>query len=55
MPIMIGGFGNILIPVIVGGQDMVFPRLNAFSFWLVAAATVLMMLATVVDNGVGCG
>jgi heme/copper-type cytochrome/quinol oxidase subunit 1 len=32
MPIMIGGFGNILLPIIIGAQDMIFPRLNAMSF-----------------------
>jgi cytochrome c oxidase subunit 1 len=32
MPILIGGFGNILIPIHLGAQDMIFPRLNALSF-----------------------
>jgi hypothetical protein len=31
MPILIGGFGNLLVPVLIGASDMIFPRLNALS------------------------
>ena len=34
IPVSIGGFGNWLLPLILGRQDISFPRLNNFSFWL---------------------
>lgn len=55
MPIMIGGFGNILIPVMIGAQDMIFPRLNALSFWLLFNSLILAFLSSIIDGGVSSG
>jgi cytochrome c oxidase subunit I len=33
MPVL-AGFANYLIPLMIGARDMVFPRLNAMSYWV---------------------
>lgn len=39
----IGGMANYLVPLMIGAEDMAFPRLNAFAFWINIPAIVLLL------------
>ncbi|GAC1427638.1 MAG: hypothetical protein NVSMB65_00450 [Chloroflexota bacterium] len=40
MPMLIG-FSTYFVPLMIGANDMAFPRLNALSFWLLLAAGIV--------------
>ncbi len=55
MPILLGGFGNFLIPLMVGADDMAFPKLNMASFWVFFVSSVILILSFFVPGGAASG
>ncbi len=50
MPLVFG-FANYLIPLMIGARDMAFPRLNAFSYWMMALGGLLLYFSFVGGDG----
>lgn len=46
----IGAMANYLVPIMIGAQDMAFPRLNGFAFWINVPGGVMLSLAPFVGG-----
>lgn len=55
IPILIGGFGNWLIPLILGCNDIYFPRINNLRFWLLLPSIIFLVRSSFIGVGVGTG
>ncbi len=47
---VIAGFGNYAVPLMIGAEDMAFPRLNALSYWLVPPIVLLVGASTAIGG-----
>ena len=45
------GLSNYLVPLMIGAQDMAFPRLNAIAFWLVPVFGILLLSSFLLPDG----
>ncbi len=44
-------FSNYIVPLMIGARDMAFPKMNAFGFWLLVPAAILMLTSFFVKGG----
>ncbi|MCC6849884.1 MAG: cbb3-type cytochrome c oxidase subunit I [Deltaproteobacteria bacterium] len=51
MPVLIAGLGNFLIPLMIGCDDMVFPRLNRLSYQIFFVSAVILLLSLAAPGG----
>jgi cytochrome c oxidase subunit 1 len=51
MPVLIAAFGNYLIPLMVGCDDMVFPRLNRLSYQIFLLSAIVLIASFFVPGG----
>ncbi len=51
IPSIPAAFGNIFLPIQIGAEDVAFPRLNIFSWWLYVTGAVLATIAIFTGNG----
>jgi cytochrome c oxidase subunit 1/cytochrome c oxidase subunit I+III len=54
MPLLFG-FANYFVPLQIGARDMAFPRLNAFSFWLVPLGGILLHFSVLIGEAPAVG
>jgi len=53
IPTLMGGYGNYFVPLILGAPDLIYPRLNLLSLWLLPAGIYLLTLRMSVEGGSG--
>jgi len=49
--LFLGGFGNLLIPLMCGSRDMVFPYMNMLSFWFYLLSVLILVASLFVPGG----
>ena len=57
MPVLLAGLGNFVIPLMIGCDDMAFPKLNMMSYWIFFVSSLVLILSLLsgilFENGQG--
>jgi cytochrome c oxidase subunit 1 len=54
MPVAIGAYGNYLLPMVLGSSEVVMPRMNGASIYLLGCAVVTLVLCSVTMDRPAC-
>src|SRR2546426_5549621 len=52
---MFAGFGNYFVPLMIGAEDMAFPRINALSFWMLPLGGAVLYSGYLTGGGAAAG
>ncbi len=52
---VIGGLGNYAVPLLIGAEDVAFPRINALSYWLLPPVAILLVVGALLPGGFQSG
>ena len=55
MPALYGGYGNFFLPIYIGASEVVFPRINAVSYFLVPLGSIFVIQSITSEFGSGMG
>lgn len=55
IPALIGGFGNWILPILIIITDLIFPRLNRLSFWIIPFSLWFLIMRIIISSGPGSG
>lgn len=55
IPALIGGFGNWMIPLLLITTDLIYPRVNRFSYWLIPFRFWFLISSIFIGIGAGTG
>ena len=55
MPVLLAAFGNYLIPLMIGCDDMVFPKLNRLSYQIFLLSVIVLLSSFFVSGGAFAG
>ena len=51
MPVLVAAFGNFLIPLMIGCDDMVFPKINRLSYQIFLLSAIVLIASFFVPGG----
>jgi cytochrome c oxidase subunit 1 len=51
MPVLIAAIGNFCIPLMIGCDDMVFPRINRLSYQIFLLSTIIILVSVALPEG----